>query len=60
PEGASGPRLVGFVVGTEESAQDLRSFLHRELPAAMVPATIVFLESLPRSPSGKVDRRLLS
>jgi amino acid adenylation domain-containing protein len=53
-------RLVAYVVPAEESAPktgDLRSYLRRSLPEYMVPAAFVFLESLPVSPSGKVDRQ---
>ena len=38
---------------------DLRSFLQGALPEAMIPAAWVHLESLPLTPTGKVDRRAL-
>jgi amino acid adenylation domain-containing protein len=53
-------RLVGYVAprnGTR--ATDLRDFVRRWLPGYMVPSTIVFVEALPLTPSGKVDRRAL-
>ena len=37
----------------------LRSYLQRLLPDYMLPAAFVFLDALPLSPSGKVDRRAL-
>ncbi|WP_460917175.1 amino acid adenylation domain-containing protein [Plantactinospora veratri] len=58
----TGPaRLVGYVVGagTPPSVADLRDHLLDRLPEHMVPATFVFLESLPLTPSGKVDRAAL-
>jgi amino acid adenylation domain-containing protein len=55
-------RLVAYVVLTQEPGppiRELRRFLAKQLPAAMVPATFVMLEALPLTPSGKVDRRAL-
>jgi amino acid adenylation domain-containing protein len=55
-------RLVAYVVPVQEPgapSRELRHFLAKQLPAAMVPATFVMLETLPLTPSGKVDRRAL-
>ncbi|HET7197470.1 MAG TPA: amino acid adenylation domain-containing protein, partial [Burkholderiales bacterium] len=52
-------RLVGYVVGAGVSAASLRSHLAARLPAALVPASLVFLDHLPRTASGKLDRRAL-
>ncbi|HEX7771422.1 MAG TPA: condensation domain-containing protein, partial [Pyrinomonadaceae bacterium] len=38
---------------------ELRGFLQESLPEYMVPANFVLLESMPLSPSGKIDRRKL-
>ena len=38
---------------------ELKEHLSRELPAYMVPSAFVFLEALPLTSSGKVDRKLL-
>ncbi|HKV91744.1 MAG TPA: amino acid adenylation domain-containing protein, partial [Candidatus Angelobacter sp.] len=54
--------LVGYVVATNGERLDgrqLREYLAGELPAYMVPAAIIVLEQLPRTPSGKVDRQQL-
>jgi amino acid adenylation domain-containing protein len=40
-------------------SSDLRQFLKQKLPGYMVPATYAVLESMPLTPNGKVDRRLL-
>ncbi|HVR98044.1 MAG TPA: amino acid adenylation domain-containing protein, partial [Thermoanaerobaculia bacterium] len=55
-------RLVAYVLpqpGGEVSVRDLRGFAKDRLPAYMVPATIVSVGSLPRTPNGKVDRLAL-
>ncbi|MBW1816139.1 MAG: amino acid adenylation domain-containing protein, partial [Deltaproteobacteria bacterium] len=41
------------------TAGDLRAFLGRRLPKYMIPSRFVFLEQLPRTPTGKIDRRAL-
>jgi acyl-coenzyme A synthetase/AMP-(fatty) acid ligase len=41
------------------SGDTLRSYLAERLPAYMVPSTYDYAEHLPRTPSGKVDRRRL-
>jgi amino acid adenylation domain-containing protein len=55
-------RLAAYVArqrGETAGGGDLRSFLGESLPAYMVPASFVFLDALPLSPNGKVDRRRL-
>jgi acyl carrier protein len=55
-------RLVAYLVskdGTELTAGELRGFLRQTLPEYMVPSLFLFLEALPLSPSGKVDREAL-
>lgn len=55
-------RLVAYIVpvpGTFVTNSDLRDFLIKEVPAFMLPAVFVQLDSLPLSPSGKVDRSAL-
>jgi len=54
--------LVAYVVapaGTKVSAADLRAFLEARLPAFMVPAAFAALPALPRTVTGKIDRRSL-
>lgn len=55
-------RLVAYLVPTKGSAPaspELRDFLLRSLPAYMVPAAYVSLDTLPLTPNGKIDRRAL-
>ncbi len=54
----SGARLVAYWVG-EAGSEELAAELGRQLPEAMVPSRYLRLEALPRTPSGKVDRRAL-
>jgi len=55
-------RLVAYIVSNQEqtpSVSDLRSWLQEKLPEYMVPAAFVFLQALPLTSNGKVDRRAL-
>jgi aspartate racemase len=54
--------LVAYMVpraGMTPSTEDVREYLKQRLPDHMVPSVFMTLESLPLSPSGKVDRRAL-
>ena len=53
-------RLVAYVVAEEDqSASALRDYLHETLPDYMTPSSFVFLDALPLTTNGKVDRRAL-
>ncbi|HEX6903704.1 MAG TPA: amino acid adenylation domain-containing protein [Thermoanaerobaculia bacterium] len=54
--------LAAWVVSRDPAATPAgwRAFLRDRLPDYMVPAGFVILESLPLTPSGKVDRRALA
>ena len=55
-------RLTAYVVARDEPTglvDDLRLFLKARLPDYMIPSAFAVLESLPLTPSGKVDRRAL-
>ena len=56
-------RLVAYVVPADlaspPSTADLRSFLGQELPEYMIPSAFAFLDRLPLSPNGKIDRKAL-
>lgn len=58
----SGGRLVGYVAAGSPDRLDqggLRDQLRRTLTDAMVPSAFVVLDTLPRTPNGKVDTRAL-
>lgn len=53
-------RLVAYVVPQREqrlTEGDLRTFLQTYLPEYMIPAAFVFLETLPVTSNGKLDRQ---
>jgi amino acid adenylation domain-containing protein len=54
-------RLVAYVVPSQETinTSELRRFLKQKLPDYMVPSAFVFLEAMPLTPNGKVDRHAL-
>ena len=53
--------LVAYVVSSNGAANipELRAYLNNELPGSMVPAAFVFLQDLPLTANGKVDRKAL-
>ena len=48
--------LVAYVVADSVSAAELSAYVERFLPRYMLPATFVFLDVLPLTGSGKLDR----
>ncbi|SDS71469.1 amino acid adenylation domain-containing protein [Halopseudomonas sabulinigri] len=52
-------RLVAFVAGTLSDARSIKRQLAERLPAAMVPTDYQHYPSLPRTGSGKFDRKRL-
>ncbi|WP_224360638.1 non-ribosomal peptide synthetase [Hyalangium versicolor] len=58
-------RLVAYVVARASAGTarpglaDLRAHLRTNLPEYMIPSAFCFLDALPLSPSGKLDRRAL-
>ena len=53
-------RLLGYVVSDDDlDAAQLRAFVGDRLPQYMVPSGFVFLDRLPLTPSGKVNRLAL-
>jgi amino acid adenylation domain-containing protein len=57
-----GKRLVAYLVCEPEDVPaigELRKFLAEKLPDYMIPSAFVFLEAMPLTPNGKVNRRAL-
>ena len=54
-------RLAAYLVcsNAAPAIHELRAFLRESLPEYMIPADFVFLDALPLSPSGKLDRLAL-
>ncbi|MFI0353848.1 amino acid adenylation domain-containing protein [Actinomadura sp. 9N407] len=55
----AGTELAGYVTGAGLDVARLRAHLAERLPAYMVPAALVRLETMPLTPSGKIDRAAL-
>ncbi|MBV6824622.1 amino acid adenylation domain-containing protein [Pseudomonas sp. PD9R] len=56
----SNVRLVAYCVSTGPvSAAELREHVSHELPDYMVPALFGFLDAIPLTPNGKIDKRAL-
>ncbi|MDF0668419.1 MAG: amino acid adenylation domain-containing protein [Nitrospira sp.] len=54
-------RLIAYVVGRSPAcdAATIRSFVAEALPDYMVPSVVMFLDALPMTPNGKIDRKAL-
>ncbi len=64
--GGNDLRLVAYVVppsgGTLDAASladDLRRHVRDKLPSYMIPSSFILIDAIPRTPSGKADRRAL-
>ena len=56
-------RLVAYVVterGRQPTAKELRDFLKRRVPSYMIPQGFIFLEQMPLTAHGKLDRSALA
>jgi amino acid adenylation domain-containing protein len=60
---SGGKRLAAYIVLSQHQAmlsmRELRSYLQAKLPEYMIPSVFVPLETLPLTPSGKINRRAL-
>jgi len=61
--GSAEAALIAYIVARDSSAPpagQLRDYLRARLPPAMIPSRILAIDSLPRTPSGKLDRARLA
>jgi thioesterase domain-containing protein/acyl carrier protein len=55
-------RLAAYVAASETlapTAHELRRFLKQKLPDYMIPSAFLFVETMPLTPNGKIDRKAL-
>ena len=52
-------RLAAYIVGPRLEAREIREHILRILPDYMVPSAFVFVDALPQTPNGKIDRKRL-
>ncbi|MGZ4954748.1 MAG: amino acid adenylation domain-containing protein, partial [Methylobacter sp.] len=54
-------RLVAYIVAAKPdvNTEQLRAYLAEQLPQYMVPGAFVYLDAMPLSPNGKLDRKAL-
>lgn len=61
-DGSGDRRIVAYAVakgGADVAPEALRAYASRILPDYMVPSSVVLTDTLPLTPSGKIDRRAL-
>ncbi len=51
--------LIAYCVGEQQPIVDIQAQLAQQLPEFMIPSHIMFLEQMPLSPNGKLDRKAL-
>ncbi|MFD0589639.1 amino acid adenylation domain-containing protein [Paenibacillus sp. GCM10027627] len=60
---AGDKRICAYIVLNQQSGEmnihELKSFLRRSLPDAMIPSYFLSIEAIPLTPNGKVDRKAL-
>ncbi|HKX28592.1 MAG TPA: amino acid adenylation domain-containing protein [Blastocatellia bacterium] len=60
-DGPGRKRLVGYVVsGGRATAAELKHHLRERIPDYMVPEAVLFLDEMPVTANGKIDRKRLS
>lgn len=58
-DNAEDKRLVAYIVADHVERNDLRAALKEHLPDYMIPAGFVFMDAIPLTAQGKVDRKAL-
>jgi amino acid adenylation domain-containing protein len=61
PDARGEAHLVAYIAtSADPSLEELRAYLAQSLPDYMIPSAFATLETLPFTPSGKIDRRALA
>ena len=58
PDDTTGEALIAFVSASDVSAKELNRFC-LSLPNHKIPSKIIMVDSIPKTNSGKVNKRLL-
>ncbi|MFT7605439.1 MAG: amino acid adenylation domain-containing protein, partial [Saprospiraceae bacterium] len=59
---AEDQKLLAYIVAARSQkilSGEIRAFLEKQLPEYMLPSTFIFLEKMPLSTNGKIDRKAL-
>ncbi|MFI9360446.1 amino acid adenylation domain-containing protein [Kitasatospora sp. NPDC053057] len=59
PDASGNPRLIGYLTGPHIQPSQVRAELAQLLPAYMIPASWLVLDTMPLTPNGKLDRKAL-
>ncbi len=57
PDGSGNKRLIAYIVGEDLDNTKLEVFLKKSLPEYMVPMLWVFLDEMPLTSNGKIDKK---
>ena len=64
PDTTNVPRLTAYLVGSASlgarNTEKVRASLEKQLPRYMIPERFVWLDAMPLTPNGKIDRNSLS
>ena len=63
PDATDTPRLTAYLVGSSETpvrdTDRVRAALEKQIPRHMIPERFVWLDAMPMTPNGKIDRKAL-
>src|SRR4029077_19304316 len=63
PDATDTPRLTAYLVGPSETpvrdTDRVRAALEKQIPRHMIPERFIWLDAMPMTPNGKIDRKAL-